>query len=108
MFSGEYLKFTRDLGRDEIQEAMREALTGADMARIDTLVGYFPEIKAGQECVIRWAPEGTLETVMAGKSMPPIADRDFAAAVFAVWLGEKPIQKDIKRGLVSRATVLIQ
>jgi hypothetical protein len=40
--------------------------------------------------------------------MPPIADRDFAAAVFAVWLGEKPIQKDIKKGLVSRAAVLIR
>ncbi len=38
----------------------------------------------------------------------PITDRDFAAAVFAVWLGEKPIQKDIKKGLVSRAAVLIR
>ena len=102
------LKFTRDVSRNEIQEAMREALTGANKARIDTLVSYFPEIKAGQECVIRWAPGGTLETVMAGKSMPLIADRDFAAAVFAVWLGEKPIQKDIKKGLVSRAALLIR
>ncbi len=103
-----HLKFTRDLDRGAIQEAMRKALAGTNRARIDTLVSYFPEIKAGQECVIRWAPEGTLETVMAGKSMPPIADRDFAAAVFAVWLGEKPIQKDIKKGLVSRAAVLIR
>ncbi len=103
-----HLKFTRDVDRAAIQGAMRKALAGADRARIDTLVSYFPEIKAGQECVIRWAPEGTLETVMAGKSMPPIADRDFAAAVFAVWLGEKPIQKDIKKGLVSRAAVLIR
>jgi len=103
-----HLKFTRDVGRGAIQGAMREALAGADRARIDTLVSYFPDIKAGQECIIRWAPEGTLETVMAGKSMPSIADRDFAAAVFAVWLGEKPIQKDIKKGLVLRAAVLIR
>ena len=102
------LKFTRDVSRGAIQEAMREALTGANRARIDTLVSYFPEIKAGQECVMRWAPEGILETVMAGKSMPLIADRDFAEAVFAVWLGEKPIQKDIKKGLVSRAALLIR
>ena len=103
-----HLKFTRGIGRGAIQGAMRDALAGADRARIATLVSYFPDIKAGQECVIRRAPEGTLETVMAGKSMPSIPDRDFAAAVFAVWLGERPIQKDIKKGLVLRAAVLIR
>lgn len=103
-----HLKFTRDIGRGAIQGAMLDTLAGADRDRIDTLVSYFPDIKAGQECVIRWAPEGTLETVMAGKSMPSIPDRDLAAAVFAVWLGEKPIQKDIKKGLVLRAAVLIR
>jgi hypothetical protein len=103
-----HLKFTRDLARDTIQEAMREALAGADRAQLDRFVGYFPEIKAGQECVLRWAPGGTLETVMAGQPRPPLADRDFAAAVFAVWLGEKPIQEDIKKGLVSRAAAQIR
>ncbi|MBI2468875.1 MAG: chalcone isomerase family protein [Candidatus Rokubacteria bacterium] len=103
-----HLKFTRDVDQGTIQDAMREALAGADKARIDTFVGYFPEIKAGQECVIRWVPGGTLETVMAGKTKPPIADRDFVAAVFAVWLGEKAIQEDIKKGLVSRAPALIK
>jgi hypothetical protein len=102
------LKFTRDLAQDTIQEAMREALAGADPARLDRFVGYFPEIKAGQECVLRWVPGGTLETVMAGQPRPPLADREFAAAVFGVWLGEKPIQEDIKKGLVSRAPALIR
>jgi hypothetical protein len=58
--------------------------------------------------VLRWVPGGTLETVMDGNAKPPIADRDFAAAVFAVWLGDKPIQEDIKKGLVSRAPALIK
>ena len=103
-----HLKFVRDVGQSAIQEAMRESLAGADKARLDTFVAYFPEIKAGQECLLRWAPGGTLETVMAGQPKPPIADRDFAAAVFAVWLGEKPVQEDIKKGLVSRAPALIK
>lgn len=103
-----HLRFTRDVDQRTIQEAMREALAGADKARLDTFVSYFPDIKAGQECVIRWTPGGALETVMAGKMKPPIVDRDFAAAVFAVWLGEKAIQEDIKKGLVSRAAALIK
>jgi len=102
------LKFTRDVDQATIQEAMRDALAGANRARVDAFVGYFPEIKTGQECLIRWAPGGTLETVMAGAAKPPIADRGFAAAVFAVWLGETPIQEDIKKGLVSRAALLIK
>jgi hypothetical protein len=102
------LKFTRDVDRPTIQEAMREALVGTDRARLDAFVGYFPEIKTGQECLIRWAPGGTLETVMAGQPRPPIPDRAFAAAVFGVWLGDRPIQDDIKKGLVSRAPLLIR
>jgi hypothetical protein len=103
-----HLKFVRDVGQSTIQEAMRESLGGADKGRLDGFVAYFPEIKAGQECVLRWAPGGTLETLMAGQPKPPIADREFAAAVFGVWLGEKPVQEEIKKGLVSRAPALIR
>ena len=103
-----HLKFVRDVDQSAIQEAMRESLGGADKARLDGFVAYFPAIKTGQECVLRWAPGGTLETVMAGQPKPSISDREFAAAVFAVWLGEKPVQDDIKKGLVSRAPALIK
>jgi hypothetical protein len=102
------LRFTRELSANQIQEAMREALAKADKARVDQFVSYFPTIKQGDECVIRWAPGGTLETVMAGAAKPPIADPAFAAAVFGVWLGEKPIQEDVKKGLVSRAGELLR
>jgi Chalcone isomerase-like len=102
------LKFTRDVDQGRIQEAMRETLAGADKARVDQFVSYFPEVKTGQECVLRWAPGGVLETTMAGQPRPPIADKTFAAAVFAIWLGEKPIQEDIKKDLVSRAPLLIK
>jgi hypothetical protein len=102
------LKFLRDLDAEQIQEAMREALRGADRAKVDTFVSYFPAIKTGQECVLRGAPGGTLETLMAGAPKPPIADKAFAAAVFAIWLGEKPIQEDVKKALVSRAAELIR
>jgi hypothetical protein len=103
-----HLRFVRDLDQKTIQDAMREALAGADRARVDAFVSYFPGIKAGQECVLRWVPGGTLETLMAGQPKPPIADRSFAAAVFRVWLRDKPIQEDIKTGLVSRAAALIK
>jgi hypothetical protein len=102
------LRFVRDLAADQIQGAMREALAKADKARVDQFVAYFPAIKVGDDCVLRWAPGGTLETIMAGVPKPPIADKAFASALFGVWLGDKPIQDDIKKGLVSRAGELIK
>jgi hypothetical protein len=101
-------KFVRDVDRASIQEAMREALAGADPARVDAFVSYFTEVRAGQECVLRWGRGGVLETTMAGAARPPIADRAFATRVFAIWLGDEPIQDDIKRDLVARAPALLK
>jgi hypothetical protein len=102
------MKFLRDLSASQIQEAMREALAGADKARVEAFVAYFPAITTGQECVLKWAPGGTLEIVMAGQAKPPIADKAFAMAVLGIWLGEKPIQEDLKKAVVSRASELIR
>jgi hypothetical protein len=101
------LRFVRDLSASQIQGAFREALPTASKARVDQFVGYFGDIAKGQSAVIRWAPGGTLETTVAGAAKPPIADKEFAAAVFSIWLGDKPIQADIKQGLVSRAAVMV-
>jgi len=102
------LKFVRDVGQETIQEAMRDALVGADKARLDAFVSYFPEVKVGQECVLRWGKGGVLETTMTGQTRPPIADKAFASRVFGIWLGEKPLQADIKKDIVARASALIK
>jgi chalcone isomerase-like protein len=102
------MKFLRDLSASQIQEAMREALSGADKARVDAFVAYFPALTSGQECVLKWASGGALEAVVAGQAKPTIADKAFATAVFGIWLGEKPIQEDLKKAIVSRAGELIR
>jgi hypothetical protein len=102
------LRFVRDVDRKRIQEAMRESLAGADAKWLDPFIGYFEEVKEGQECVLRWAPGGTLQTTYAGAARPPIPDKTFTAAVFGIYLGEKPVQPDLKRDLVSRAAELIR
>jgi len=84
-----------------MQEALRDALEKADKARTDQFVSYFGDIKTGEEYVLRWANGGTLETIAKGVPKPPIADKNFAAAVFGIWLGDEPIQDDIKRDLIA-------
>ena len=101
------LRFTRDLGREKIQDAMREALVDrTDAKLLDQFVSYFPELKQGQEAVLRWVPGGTLDVTMAGQPRPPIASKDFASALYGLYLGDRPLQPDIKAGLVSRVPSL--
>lgn len=93
------MKFTRDLSADQIQGAFRETLGKANRDQVEKFVGYFGEIKTGQDCVLTWAPGGVLKTTVAGLAKPDIADKAFASAVFGIWLGDKPIQEDIKADL---------
>jgi len=45
---------------------------------------------------------------MAGEARPPIPSKDFAAALFGLYVGKQPLQDDIKQGLVSRAPALFK
>lgn len=101
------MRFVRDATREQVQQNFREALPGVNPARLDVFASHMIATRAGQEYAIRWAPGGVLETSFAGQINTPIVDKDFAAAVFGIWLGEHPIQADIKRDLVSRAPLLI-
>lgn len=102
------MKFVRDVTASQIQEAFRETLGGADAAKLNQFLAFFGDTKEGQEYVLTLKPGGTLETKVAGADKTPIADAKFAAAVFGIWLGDKPIQDDIKAGLASRAPELIK
>ena len=96
------LRFMRNLSQSKIQDGMRESLAGADPKILDQFIAYFPEVKEGQECVLRVLPGGTLEAVMAGEAKPPIADKAFAERVMGLYVGPTPIQDDIKAGVVVR------
>jgi hypothetical protein len=97
------IQFVRDLSPDQIHDAYREALHGADPKMIDLFASYFGSLTSGQSAVLRFTPAsgGTLETTVAGLGKPPIADPAFVSRVLSIWLGDSPIQEDIKKGLVS-------
>jgi hypothetical protein len=101
------MKFVRDVSTEQIRDGFRESLKGVG-GKVEEWIGYFTAIRSGQECVIRWTPGTGLETKVAGVDKPAISDKAFAAAVFGIWLGEKPVQEDIKKDLVVRAGSLVK
>lgn len=102
------MTFVRDATAAQVRDAFYESLPGVDRARLDVFSSHFGAPRAGDSYVVRWAPGGVLEFTAAGQAKPPINDPAFSTAVFAIWLGEKPIQEDIKRDLVSRAAAVLR
>ena len=100
------MKFLRDVSADQIRGGFRDALKGAG-EKSEVWIGYFTDIRSGQECVIAWTPGVGLETKVGGLGNPPLNDKVLASAVFGMWIGDKPIQDDIKRDLVARGGELL-
>jgi predicted HD phosphohydrolase len=102
------LKLVRDLSAEQIQGTFRSHMPGADRRLLDQFVSYFDTTKAGHECVLHWVPGGRLETTVGGVAKPPIADKAFADAVFAIWLRDRPAEDPIRKQVVSRAKDLLR
>jgi len=102
------LHFLRDLDASKIQDAMRDALEkGTDKTVLDQFISYFPEVKEGERCTLRWVPGGTIETVMVGQEKPPITDKAFAETLYGLYVGPDPLQKDFKEGTVARVAQVL-
>jgi len=68
--------------------------------RLDKLAAMIPDVKEGDEVALSWVPDkGTLVSVL-GTDRGTIEGRDFADALFAVWLGPDPVQEDLKKALL--------
>jgi hypothetical protein len=102
------MTFVRDATAEQVRDAFYESLPSVDRARLDVFSSHFGAPREGDTYVIRWAPGGVLEFTASGQGKPPIKDKPFATAVFAIWLGENPIQEDIKRDLVARAAAVLK
>ena len=58
--------------------------------------------------MIAWVPGTGLQTKVAATDKPVFNDKAFASSVFGIWLGDKPVQDDNKKSLVSRAPELLK
>jgi hypothetical protein len=67
--------------------------------RLDQLAKLIPDVKEGEEIALTWVPDKGTEVGARGTNTGTIEGRDFADALFAVWLGPKPVQDDLKRAL---------
>jgi hypothetical protein len=100
------LHLVRDVEKEKIVGAIQEgfAKNSKDQlpglqARLDQLAAAVPDLKSGQDLTLTYVPgKGTL---VGGVGKPTVIEgKDFADALFAVWLGKDPADGDLKRKLL--------
>jgi len=59
------------------------------------------EAKTGMRITLDWLPASGTQVTVQGKPMgAPIPGEDFYNALLRIWLGEKPVQLDLKKALL--------
>jgi hypothetical protein len=97
----------RSLKGSQITEAIVEgfeknskAQMGALKARLDKFNAMFPDVTEGDQIEMTYVPgKGTIVTAK-GTEKGVIEGKDFADALFSVWLGANPVQEDLKKALL--------
>ena len=102
----------RDLSSRQLIDALElgirdnhsEAELGGLQARIDELAAVMKEIgsaKEGAVITLDFLPaSGTIVTVNGAPHGKPIQGRDFYGALLKIWLGEKPVDADLKQAML--------
>lgn len=69
-------------------------------SRLDDFNALFDDMKKGDSVVFDYVPGLGIRVEIKGKARGVIPGEDFMQALFKVWLGEKPVDKGLKRGLL--------
>ena len=76
------------------------AQVGALQARLDTFKTFFAAVNKGDVIELAWEPGRGTVTRLNGKERGVIDGKDFADALLKVWLGDDPVQEDMKAGML--------
>jgi hypothetical protein len=101
------LSVLRSLSTAQIAEAISEgfeknskASLGALKTRLDKLNSMMPNVQKGDQILLTYLPGKGTAVSAKGVDKGVIEGKDFADALFAVWLGANPIQADLKTSLL--------
>jgi hypothetical protein len=101
----------RDVGADTFTEALAEGIKAnhseaeakALEPRVkqlgDTIAGI-KEARKGMSIALDWTGKGTQVVIDGKPAGQPIPGEDFYRALLRIWLGEKPVQDDLKKALL--------
>ena len=101
----------RDVGADQFTEALvdglRANLSEAEFRALEPRVKELADImsevkeaKKGMQLALDWTGSATRLLVNGKPTGKPIAGEDFYRALLRIWIGDKPVQDDLKKALL--------
>jgi hypothetical protein len=69
--------------------------------RIDQINGLYRDVKPGDRYALTYVPGRGTELALNGRPLGSVAGGDFAAALFAIWLGENAIDESLRDDLLA-------
>lgn len=101
----------RDVSADAFTEALAEGIRANHsetemkaleprIKELSAIMAEIKEAKKGMAISLDWTGEATQLTVQGKPAGKPIAGEDFYRALLKIWLGDKPVQDDLKRALL--------
>ena len=71
------------------------------IAQLNAIMTGIKEAKKGMAIALDWIPGAGTQVTIDGKPVgKPIEGEDFYRALLRIWLGEKPVQDDLKKALL--------
>ena len=98
-----------EVGKDKLVEGWNEGFTANHTAealgllqpRIDAFNAMFDEdLVTGDVIVFDYLPDTGTQVIIKGTVKGVIEGKDFNDALLAIWLGDKPVASDLKKGLL--------
>ena len=99
----------KEVSRDKLLEAWRDGFEGNQSAetltglqdRIERFYGFFESSAvAGDQYVFDYSPATGVTVSRNGEALGSIDGEDFKTALLEIWLGNKPADKRLKKGML--------
>ena len=103
------MQFLHGASKNQMSDAFNESFNDNSpeavktmKADIDRLLSALEPVKAGDQMVFTYVPGTGTTFAMNGKEKLTIAGPAFGPVLFAVWLGPKPPNGDLKKGMLGQ------
>ena len=104
------MRFVRDVERDELVDAVNAGFRhaagsgfGALQGRLRQLGRFIPSVSEGTLLTFTYTPGTGMQVKVGRRVRGVIEGEDFARAFFGIWLGSRPPNAGLKRGLLGGA-----
>ncbi len=105
------LTLLREMSRQQLSEALEAGIQANHSAaefeaikpRIAELLSLFTDGKKGDVILLDFLPEaGTVVSLNGAARGKPIQGEDFYRALMRIWLGDRPVDGDLKQGMLGQ------